>query len=46
MDRALESAAAVSHVIAMSRWGDTVLAETSVERDDDLKTAIYKVTSR
>ena len=46
VDRALESAAAVSHVIAMSRWGDTVLAETSVERDDDLKTAIDKVTSR
>lgn len=34
IDEAIASATGVTHVIATSRWGDTILAERSIERDD------------
>jgi len=33
-DEAIATAAEVSHIIVTSRWGDTILAERSVEKDD------------
>lgn len=34
IDEAIARTSGVSHVIATSRWGDTILAERSIEKDD------------
>src|SRR6266404_64464 len=34
IDEAIASAAGVTHIIVTSRWGDTILAERSVEKDN------------